>query len=344
VKHITTPSEELLSNYFSGKCTEEEKQKVLAYLSQLDEEAVSPIMEREWARLETESLDPNSIRERITYQKIRQGISGNENKSNYGYAYRIAASILLLTLFSFIVFRYGEEILFVVDPISQIEIQTQPGSIQLVRLPDGSEVWLNAASKLSYPDRFHKVRKINLEGEAFFKVKRNEKEPFIIQSGIFFTTVLGTSFNVKAYQSDKHIQVSVATGKVAVSVSSDSLYEEAQRLAFLTPDQQITYFPETQSFEMAEIPSDQFIGWIAGQLVFKKASVTEVANTLERWYGKRIEVEGFKPGVSCTFTANFKKGTSLQDILETLVLTQKIEYSVERDRIIIQIDKCLKKQ
>jgi transmembrane sensor len=101
---------------------------------------------------------------------------------------------------------------------------------------------------------------------------------------------------VKAYKNDTHVQVSVATGKVAVSVSSDSLYEDAQRLAFLTPDQQITYFPGTQSFEVAEIPSDQFIGWIAGQLVFKKASVTEVANTLERWYGKQIEVEGFKNG------------------------------------------------
>jgi transmembrane sensor len=343
VKHITTPSQELLSRYCSGTCTEEEKQKVLDYLALHDEEAISQMMEQEWSGIEQESFGRDRTRERITYRKIHEAISGNERKRNYGYIYRVAASILLLTLFSFIASRYSEEILLVVDPISQVKVQTQPGSIQLIRLPDGSEVWLNASSKLSYPDRFHKVRMIQLEGEAFFKVKRNEKTPFIIQSGNFFTTVLGTSFNVKAYQNDTHVQVSVATGKVAVSVSSDTLYEEAQQLAFLTPDQQITYFPGTQSFEIAEITSDQFIGWIAGQLVFKKASIDEVASTLERWYGKRIVVEGPMPGVSCTFTANFKKGTSLQDVLETLVLTQKIEYRIERERIVIQTDKCLKK-
>jgi transmembrane sensor len=134
-------------------------------------------MKQEWDRVEEKSFGRNNNSD-VAYRKIHQAISGNERKRDYGYVYRIAASILVLTLFSFIGVRYSEEILLVVDPISQIEIQTPPGGTQLVHLPDGSEVWLNASSKLSYPDRFYKVRKIHLEGEAFFKVRRNEKVAF----------------------------------------------------------------------------------------------------------------------------------------------------------------------
>jgi ferric-dicitrate binding protein FerR (iron transport regulator) len=226
--------------------------------------------------------------------------------------------------------------------VKQLQVSTRAGARERVLLPDGSEVWLNAASTLSYPEKFGATREVLLQGEAFFKVSKDKSKPFIIRTGNFYTTVLGTSFNIKAYDADRQVRVSVATGKVAVSVA-DTVADEVQQLALLTPQEQITYYHDTRAFQTERIAIDHARSWMNGALAFKQASVMEVASTLQRWYGTPVEVVGITANTVCTFTANFKEGASLHDVLETLSLTRKIDYSMEGDKAVIVVRNYEKK-
>lgn len=338
-----TITEELLAKYFSGRCSAEEREKVLTYLSTQDEHA-SKLMDDEWRMVEENPPPRDRGRENAGYERIAKALTKSPASSlRFNMPLRVAASLILIATFTFLFYRFGGNIMAAFSPVEQMAVSTGPGTLERIVLPDGSIVWLNASSRLSFPERFGSTREVLLEGEAFFKVKENKKKPFIIRTGNFFTTVLGTSFNIKAYREDRQIRVSVATGKVSVSVA-DSV-SEAFELAKLTRDQQITYFPETNSFLKERVLPDHFKGWINGQLVFKKTDVMEVASTLARWYNRRIEVSGAVPGAECTFTANFKTGTTLVDVLETLSITQKMTYSMNEDgKVVIHVGKCSMKQ
>lgn len=337
-----TIPEELLAKYFSGQCNAEEKARVQAYLSSQDAHT-SKLMETTWSDMVQNPPPRNAERERSGYEKISKAMTGAPSRTlKFPTSYRVAASLILVATFTFLFYRYGEDMMATFSKVEQVAVGTEPGMQKQVVLPDGSTVWLNASSRLSFPARFGNTREVSLEGEAFFKVKPDKKKPFIIRTGNFFTTVLGTSFNIKAYTGDKQIRVSVATGKVAVSVT-DTVLHKTHSLATLVRDQQITYFPETNSFRTENVLPDHFNGWINGQLVFKRTDVMEVASTLSRWYNKKVEVSGYVPGTACTFTANFKTDTPLHDVLETLSITQKMSYSIEGEKVVIQVDKCQKK-
>lgn len=337
-----TISEALLAKYFSGQCNAEEKARVQAYLSSHDAHT-SELMETEWSAIAENPPPRNTVRERSGYEKISKATAAPASSTfEFHMPYRIAASLILVATFTFLFYRYGGAIMTGFIRVEQMAVDTEPGMLKQVVLPDGSAVWLNASSRLSFPEKFGSTREVLLEGEAFFKVKPDKKKPFIIRTGNFFTTVLGTSFNIKAYTGDKQIRVSVATGKVGVSVA-DTVLHKTYPLATLTRDQQITYFPETNSFHTEDVLPEHFNGWINGQLVFKRTDVMEVASTLSRWYNKKVEVSGYVPGMACTFTANFRTDTPLHDVLETLSITQKMRYSIVGEKVVMQVEKCQKK-
>jgi len=192
------------------------------------------------------------------------------------------------------------------------EISTRPGSKSKVELPDGSIVWLNAGSKLTYDKNFGKdLREVTLTGEGYFDVMKMKDKPFIIHTSSINIKVLGTVFNVKAYPEDKHTETSLIRGSVEVTIKnrpndkiilspSEKLVVEndaiikngkvpdnkenvsAAAIKTLMSVNKLKYSPADSTVAETE--------WIKNRLVFRDESLAELAVRMERWYDVSIDV------------------------------------------------------
>ncbi|MET3115649.1 hypothetical protein AAKU52_003401 [Pedobacter sp. CG_S7] len=154
------------------------------------------------------------------YNNIIDEIADRNGKLSYRkHLFQIAASItIFLSIFS-AGYYYYTTFLNKVPETVMLEKSAGNGKVIKITLSDGSKVWLNAGSKISFPKSFGKSkREISLFGEAYFEVEHEQHRPFIIHTGAIITQVLGTSFNINAYALNKNIKVTVLTGKVAVLV------------------------------------------------------------------------------------------------------------------------------
>lgn len=152
-------------------------------------------------------------------------------------------------------------------------------------LPDGTQVWLNAASSLQFPDEFKSdKREVYLTGEAFFDVKHADKIPFLIYTRNITTTVLGTAFNIKAYADQKEIMVSVTRGKVKVS-------RDDKLIAVLTKGKAVKISNETEQVVEKEVPVENIAGWQQGNLVYEDAPLEDIVRDLQNVFNAEIIVE-----------------------------------------------------
>ncbi len=247
-------------------------------------------------------------------------------------AYRWAAAIALL-LSSYYFFRFMSE-----EPILQkqviaevpvfIEKEASPGSKLRLNLNDGSFIHLNSASKLTIPNKFNIwERHIDLVGEAYFRVARDESRPFIIATKNLIVEVLGTSFNVRAYEDEEDISVTVETGKVLVKLSNNDI----QSSVLLVKGQKVVFNHITGKIRECEIDPYNDICWTKGILKFNKTRLAEVERVLERWYNVNIEV------TDSAIYSNKLNGEhhnkSLKSVLESLKFALKIDYEMKGNHV-----------
>ena len=198
-------------------------------------------------------------------------------------------------------------------------------------LSDGTKVKLNSESKLTYAREFEgDTREVILEGEAFFEVFRDESQPFIVKTNDITTTVLGTSFNVKAYPDDDAVEVAVLTGKVEVEESRPLAGGQVQK-AMLSPNELVSYsFSDRKMTKQSGDISDR-IAWKDGRLILEMVTLGEALQDLEKWYGVEIVLENDKMG-QCLLKLEIK-GESLGTVLSWLQFTlDDFEYEI-RDKI-----------
>ena len=199
-----------------------------------------------------------------------------------------------------------------------------------VDLPDGSTVWLAPKTLLSYNQSDRVYRQVNLRGEAFFDVKRDESRPFLIYSGKMTTKVLGTSFNVKAYPETEKFEVSVVTGRVSVM-------NEFEKEVFVTPKQQVVLETKTDIMIIKEIPQDKTYYWELASLSFDDTSMESVINSIEQNYNVSIDLS---PKLkACRLSGNFTN-EHLATILEIVCRSIEAEYVIDGDRIILRGEGC----
>lgn len=190
-------------------------------------------------------------------------------------------------------------------------------------LPDSSSIYLTAGSSFSYAEDYPQSgRDINLQGAAFFDVKRDEAHPFTIHTGEVATKVLGTSFRVSAFEGEP-LEVAVATGKVGVSKA-----DSKEELATLTPGKKISYDRGTGKIKLSDVEIAGLEQWKAGDLVFDEQPLELVAKELKRRYGvlvicKDAATSGYK--VSGTFGAT----DSVETVLKMLSILGKFNYDVK---------------
>ncbi|MEM1123070.1 MAG: FecR domain-containing protein, partial [Bacteroidota bacterium] len=199
-----------------------------------------------------------------------------------------------------------------------IETRTIAEQKTTIELPDGSKVWLNQNSTLSYEKQFGK-RVVFLEGEAFFDVAKKNGQSFEIYAGESKTRVLGTSFNVRAYPKENKVEIAVESGKVQFS-AKDMPTEKA----LLTKGEAAVYTKSSQVVEKLEISKLNASAWQKGALRFNESALVEVIESLERYYDINIEVSNPKI-YNCVWnnTATYQQ-PALEELLSLIEYTNSL--------------------
>ncbi len=218
------------------------------------------------------------------------------------------------------------------NQVSLIEKKNGRGVRSTIELPDGSKIWLNADSRVTYPQAFNeKTREINLYGEAFFDIQKNPSKPFIIHLTNGTVRVLGTSFNIRAYEDEDKIETSVSTGKVAfipkgtTPVVSDTV--------FLTPNQKVLYSFRSGTLVTKATQSTDDKAWIEGRLIFKSMTLEEIAHQLERNFGKKVVFRS-EEAKKYRLTGAFSNNT-LDEIMFYLSKTRDFSYQITNNELVI---------
>jgi len=253
--------------------------------------------------------------------KIRHDIYPKINQSKLNATYTIwikIAAVLIITLtIGSLGYNYSTDRLKI-EPVeinvAKLTKEAAFGKKLTFTLPDGSKVKLNSGSKIEYPELFNdSIREVLLSGEAFFEVKKDRTHPFIVKTENVSTHVLGTSFNIKAYDDENDIAVTLATGKVRIDWNgNDTLV--------LAPSDQANFNKSTKSITKQKIDLDQFLGWKDGILRFDDEKLETALPKLEKWFNVKIKLLNTK-SANCSFTGIFKDA-SLQRILENITFVK----------------------
>ncbi|WP_025764285.1 FecR family protein [Dyadobacter tibetensis] len=245
------------------------------------------------------------------------------------YLFTAAASIALFSILGLYWFLKGP-----VAHHTMLTVVVPPGTTRQVELPDGSRVWLNAASVLKYPAEFGENREVYLEeGEGFFQVKRDTTSPFTVRSQHLNTRVLGTSFRVKAYQKLSHEVVTVVSGKVSVS-------EGNKPLGILEKDQEISFSKHTLKALESRVKADDMVEWTSGQVTLKSVRFEDIILAIENVYQVNIHFEHQK-FEGCESSIRFGTDQRLEDVLDLVRDIQGITYSISGKEVIISGKGCL---
>lgn len=212
-------------------------------------------------------------------------------------------------------------------------VENPKGKKSKVTLPDGSQVDLNYESSLRFPDVFEGgIRKVELIGEAFFDVKHNDHQPFIVVTGEIETVVLGTTFNIRSQSDNRETDVSLVTGKVQVNYSGRA--EEIVSFE-LSPGEQLSVDRQSKTIEKRTFDVQRVTAWKDGIILFRDAGFEEFIDQLERWYGVNFQIHGAAPNY---WKINGRyQNEKLEDILSGLSFVYDLEYKIQGRNVILSI-------
>ncbi|MGB3775962.1 MAG: FecR domain-containing protein [Leeuwenhoekiella sp.] len=215
--------------------------------------------------------------------------------------------------------------------IEYTTLQIPNGKKFKIVLSDGTLVHLNSGSSLRYPSRFQngKNREVTLTGEAYFDVKKNEREPFIVTAGSMAVRVLGTSFNVRDYPEESNQNTVLVEGAVQI-YEAGSLYNK-DRATLLSPGFKAEWNASLKKTRIDKVDIDLYTGWTEGKLIMKKVSFSTIIKRLERHYGVQIKNE-YTDLNERTFTATFES-ESIDQVLETFAIETPFTYEIDIDQI-----------
>lgn len=334
-KHI----ENLLLGYFDGELSESEEKELLLWL-EADETNKKSFAEMAdwWAIAHVPLFKANmkaDFRKHFGHVSFAN-LPSKENRrfNRYGWM-KVAASVLLAIALSTTTYYIGKNSRQPdQQPMAWFETVTPAGSQSKVVLPDRSVVWVNAASSLKYSMAFNKQnREVSLTGEAYFEVAKDSLRPFIVKSGKLDIKVLGTSFNVKAYENEETIDVALVSGKVNVRLANDEKKNTEEIV--LLPNRMMSYDKETSQVEISEVKGSSMYAWTKGRIEFDEQPFDRIARDLERKFNVRIRINS-KSLHNEIFTGSFSADQTLDYILREVDVEKKYTWKHVDNEFVIE--------
>lgn len=328
---------------FSGEASEDELRELEAMLNaDQDLSRQFKLLKQYW--LHHDEAGQEMVEDSL--QKVLQRLdlpSSNEKVENkkrpfiYSIQFKWAAAASVAVLIGIAVYFSVNKKNESTAPIAVLEKkQNTPGTKSTIQLADGSKVWLNAESKIQYPPVFEgKTREVYLNGEAFFEVAKNPQKPFIIHLANGTVRVVGTSFNIRAYDNEKIVETSVATGKV-MFIPKYKNTSHRQDTVVLTPNNKVRYLFNAEKVDVLPTAAEDDKAWTEGRMIFKAMKLKDIATELERNFGKKVvfKDDNVKEYV---LTGSFQNN-SLEDILFYLSKTKGFHYQINNNELLIAAD------
>lgn len=306
--------DELLMKYIKGETTPEEREKVVRWLDEdpehlhqyhslrklYDISLWSPIEESQQEEKQTRTLKPVWIE-----------------------FLKVAAVILITFLGTKAFFDWKE------DPVKMQTVIVPAGQRAELLLADGTKVWLNSRSKLKFPDRFQKdARNVELDGEGYFEVTHQEEAPFTVHTSKYDVKVLGTEFNVKAYNSKNQFETSLLKGCVEVSDANKS------QIVRLRPDEKV--ISDGSQLIRSVILDKNYFRWKEGLLCLDDESIGGLIDKLELYYDVKIIVQQASL-MKYHYSGKFRISDGVEHVLKVLQLKHKFTYTKDEEQNLIII-------
>ncbi|SCW74666.1 FecR family protein [Mucilaginibacter sp. NFR10] len=208
-------------------------------------------------------------------------------------------------------------------PVAYNTISTPRGGQYRVVLPDGSKVWLNSASSLKFPTAFTGTeRDVELTGEGYFEVAKNKAKPFNVKVKDINVAVLGTHFNIMAYNDEAAVKTTLLEGSVKLTQGNTS--------NLLKPGQQGII--NDKSIKIIDVDTDEAVAWKNGFFDFGRANIQDIMKQLSRWYGTEVIYEGKIPDDE--FVGKISRDVKLSQVLHILELSH-VRFRIENKKIIV---------
>lgn len=209
------------------------------------------------------------------------------------------------------------------DPAAVNTLSTAKGETYQLRLPDGSMVWLNAASSLTYAANLLEggQRRVKLNGEAYFEIQKDQMHPFVVESRGQHVEVLGTRFNINSYADEPTAKTTLLEGSVQLN-----------HRTVLKPGEQAT-ISDAGGISISQADLDEAVAWKNGKFIFADENIESIMRKLERWYNVEVSYEGPPPGE--TFTASIGRFDNISKILHKLSYTNNVHFKIEGRRVIV---------
>jgi len=204
-------------------------------------------------------------------------------------------------------------------------ISTPKGGQYQLELPDGSLVWLNASSSIHFPTSFiEKERRVEITGEAYFEVAKNADKPFIVSVNNSEVQVLGTHFNINAYNDEEEVRTTLLEGAVK--------FVDGNNTSLLQPGQQSQLTKDRIVKVVNDVDVNEVVAWKNGLFSFENAGIETIMRQLSRWYDVEIEYKGKTDDI---FVAEMSRNIKLSDVLKALELTGRVKFEIDGKKIVV---------
>jgi transmembrane sensor len=317
--------ETIIQKYFQGKTSEEENQQLQQWMQQSPENKKRLFAEKDiW---DTFSFHSNMKKYEVSSELglLKKRIEPKQATISLKQILKIAA-ILVVTFglgwgSRFISFESDKQ----TAEVTMQEIFVPKGQVNQVFLADGTRIWINSETKLTTPSVFApNERVVKLNGEAFFEVAKDAKRPFRVEVNGQQIEVLGTSFNVRAYENSNEIETTLETGQIRLHIGSQT--------TLLEPGEQSLFNKSERQLIIAKVNAETFSSWKDGRYEFQNEDLLEVFKVVERWYDVEITAdETYFNGMR--FSGVIKRNKDARHFLELLNLTVPVRYEMKTDKI-----------
>jgi len=310
---------ELFGRYFRGQLSEDEYETLTELLKTSDGRELFKKAKEQWAENPASDGLVQKNWARLNYRLYARETPKVVPLRANRFLYK-AASYAAILVIGLLVGILAHSVLRNSGEGQQFVFETPRGEKSKVTLPDGSEVWLNAKTKLTYFVK-QKERKAELSGEAFFKVAHDKSKPFTIVTPECNVEVVGTSFNVMAYEEFGRNEITLLEGKVKVYSGAGS--------KMLSPGQAMSV--KNGQMNIAVTEAEQAIAWVGNKFNFNNIPLEELVKRLENWYDVDIQLkDNIKNDI--TFTGVFKNEETIWQVLDALKVYIPIDYQRTNSR------------
>ena len=332
---------DILVNHLTGTSTETEERKLSEWISEKEENRI--LLERItklWSSEPVSGRRPDTEKALgLVLSRIRQSSTAREARviplppsgrinrvlsfASTTYAMRAAAAIVVAV---------GALYLYTILTSNREPERTTVtfSSMQSLRLPDGTKVTFDVGSSFTYPKEFGGAdgREVFLKGEAYFEVARDEKRPFVIHADGGKIEVLGTKFNVRAWETDHHVVVAVQEGKVSFQSESN---QDAKGVVFLAENTMSELVRGASPTPPEHVDISGILSWMKKEIYFQNVPVPEVLHQLERWYG--VSIESADSTLLKSNITVFIENKPLKENLNLISVTMNVRYEQQGNTV-----------